>query len=90
MSVRSLPYDQEVDRDHEAQDAANFGNEYYDFKNGIDRKGRAGFRRGVTEGEIRPEAMKIATFAALHGSFLKSIRCLVFLILPFAECPQCV
>ena len=48
-----------------AQIAANFGNEYYDFKNGIDRKGRAGFRRGVTEGEIRPEAMKNATFAVL-------------------------
>ena len=48
-----------------AQIAANFGNEYYDFKNGIDRKGRAGFRRGVTEGEIRPEAMKTATFAVL-------------------------
>ena len=48
-----------------AQIAANFGNEYYDFKNGIDRKGRAGFRRGVTEGEIRPESMKTATFAVL-------------------------
>jgi len=48
-----------------AQITANFGNEYYDFKNGIDRKGRAGFRRGVTEGEIRPEAMKTATFAVL-------------------------
>ena len=46
-----------------AQIASNFGNEYYDFKNGIDRKGRAGFRRGVTEGTISPEAMKRATFA---------------------------
>ncbi|MBQ8811322.1 MAG: hypothetical protein IJZ70_03300 [Bacteroidales bacterium] len=44
-----------------AQIAANFGNEYYDFKNGIDRKGRVGFRRGVTEGEIAPKAMKTAT-----------------------------
>ena len=48
-----------------AQIAANFGNEYYDFKNGIDKKGRAGFRRGVTEGEISPNAMKAATFITL-------------------------
>lgn len=48
-----------------AQVAANFGNEYYDFKNGIDKKGRAGFRRGVTEGEISPKAMKTATFITL-------------------------
>ena len=48
-----------------AQIATNFGNEYYDFKNGIDRKGRAGFRRGVTEGEISPKAMKAATFITL-------------------------
>lgn len=48
-----------------AQIAANFGNEYYDFKNGIDKKGRAGFRRGVTEGEIAPKAMKAATFMTL-------------------------
>ena len=48
-----------------AQIAANFGNEYYDFKNGIDKKGRAGFRRGVTEGEISPSAMKKATYLTL-------------------------
>lgn len=48
-----------------AQIASNFGNEYYDFKNGIDKKGRTGFRRGVTEGEISPEAMKRATFVTL-------------------------
>ena len=48
-----------------AQIAANFGNEYYDFRNGIDRKGRTGFRRGVTEGEISPNAMKAATFITL-------------------------
>ncbi len=48
-----------------AQIASNFGNEYYDFKNGIDRKGRDGFRRGVTEGEISPESMKRVTFATL-------------------------
>lgn len=48
-----------------AQIASNFGNEYYDFKNGVDKKGREGFRRGVTEGEISPMAMKIATFVTL-------------------------
>ena len=48
-----------------AQIAANFGNEYYDFKNGIDKKGRSGFRRGVTEGDIAPKAMKTATFITL-------------------------
>ena len=48
-----------------AQIASNFGNEYYDYKNGIDRKGREGFRRGVTEGEISPRAMKRATYTTL-------------------------
>jgi 1,4-dihydroxy-2-naphthoate octaprenyltransferase len=48
-----------------AQVASNFGNEYYDYKNGIDRKGREGFRHGVTEGEISPRAMKRATYATL-------------------------
>lgn len=48
-----------------AQIASNFGNEYYDFKNGVDKKGREGFRRGVTEGEISPKAMKTATFVTL-------------------------
>lgn len=48
-----------------AQIASNFANEYYDYKNGLDRKGREGFRRGVTEGDIRPESMKRATFFLL-------------------------
>lgn len=48
-----------------AQIGANFANEYYDYKNGIDKKGRAGFRRSVTEGEIAPKAMKAATFITL-------------------------
>lgn len=48
-----------------AQVASNFGNEYYDYKNGLDRKGREGFRRGVTEGDITPEAMKRATYGTL-------------------------
>ncbi len=52
------------------QIASNFGNEYYDFRNGIDRKGREGFRRGVTEGDITPNAMKYATFGTLGAAAL--------------------
>lgn len=43
-----------------AQIVSNFANEYFDFRNGMDRKGRDGFRRGVTEGDISPAAMKRA------------------------------
>lgn len=48
-----------------AQIASNFANEYYDFRNGLDRKGREGFRRGVTEGDISPRAMLHATYGVL-------------------------
>ncbi len=48
-----------------AQIASNFANEYYDFKYGLDKKGREGFRRGVTEGDISPAAMKRATYLLL-------------------------
>ena len=48
-----------------AQISSNFANEYYDFKAGLDRKGREGPRRGVTEGDITPQAMKIATYGTL-------------------------
>lgn len=44
-----------------AQVASNFANEYFDYKGGFDRKGREGFRRGVTEGDISPGAMLAAT-----------------------------
>lgn len=60
-----------------AQIASNFGNEYYDFKNGIDRKGREGFRRGVTEGDISPRMMKYATFFMLGLAAV--IGCLLLL-----------
>lgn len=58
-----------------AQISSNFANEYFDYKKGVDKKGREGFRRGVTEGDISPEAMKRAAFsamilAAVPGSFL--------------------
>lgn len=47
------------------QIASNFANEYYDYRAGRDRVGREGPRRGVTEGEITPHAMKMATFGVL-------------------------
>lgn len=48
-----------------AQIASNFANEYFDYKNGFDKKGRDGFRRGVTEGDISPKAMLSATIITL-------------------------
>lgn len=48
-----------------AQTTSNYANEYYDYKNGSDKKGREGFRRGVTEGDITPAAMRRAMFATL-------------------------
>ena len=56
-----------------AQIVSNFANEYYDFKNGSDKKGREGFRRGVTEGDITPAAMKRATYITL--AFACAIGC---------------
>ncbi len=60
-----------------AQIVSNFANEYFDFKNGLDHKGRQGFRRGVTEGDIKPEAMKRAMI------ILMAIDCLVGLSLVY-------
>lgn len=48
-----------------AQIASNFANEYFDFRAGLDKPGRVGPRRGVTEGDITPGAMKRATFLTL-------------------------
>lgn len=48
-----------------AQIASNFANEYFDFRDGLDRKGRVGPRRGVTEGDITPRAMLTATIITL-------------------------
>lgn len=48
-----------------AQVASNFANEYYDYTAGLDRAGREGPRRGVTEGDITPRAMLRATYAVL-------------------------
>lgn len=63
-----------------AQIASNFANEYYDFRNGLDKIGREGPRRGVTEGDITPKAMKTATFATL------ALACCAGLaLIPFGE-----
>lgn len=51
-----------------AQIASNFANEYYDYRDGIDRVGRDGPRRGVTEGDITPRAMKLATYGVLAAA----------------------
>ncbi|MDE6079797.1 MAG: 1,4-dihydroxy-2-naphthoate octaprenyltransferase [Duncaniella sp.] len=48
-----------------AQIASNFANEYFDFRDGLDRPGREGFRRGVTEGDLSARAMLRATIAVL-------------------------
>lgn len=50
-----------------AQIVSNFANEYFDYKNGLDKKGREGFRRGVTEGDISPAAMRNVTFILLFA-----------------------
>lgn len=58
-----------------AQISSNFANEYFDFKAGLDKPGRVGPRRGVTEGDITPRAMRNATFITL------AIACVVGLSL---------
>ncbi len=52
------------------QIASNFANEYYDYRAGRDRAGREGPRRGVTEGDITPRAMKLATYGILAAAAL--------------------
>ncbi len=47
------------------QIASNYANEYFDYKAGRDKQGREGPRRGVTEGDITPVAMKRAIYTTL-------------------------
>lgn len=61
-----------------AQIASNFANEYYDFRDGLDRAGREGPRRGVTEGDITPRAMLCATFATLAAACLAGCSLLLY------------
>lgn len=58
-----------------AQISSNFANEYYDFKAGLDKPGREGPRRGVTEGDITPRQMLAATY------FTLGVACLIGLSL---------
>lgn len=51
-----------------AQIASNFANEYFDYRDGLDRPGREGPRRGVTEGDITPASMLRATIATLGAA----------------------
>lgn len=55
------------------QIASNFANEYYDFRAGFDRRGREGPRRGVTEGDITPRSMKLATYLTLAAGCLTGL-----------------
>lgn len=48
-----------------AQIAANFANDYFDYKNGSDRPDRVGPRRAVASGDIPPGAMLLATVITL-------------------------
>lgn len=61
-----------------AQIASNFANEYFDYKKGLDQKGREGFRRGVTEGDISPRAMFIATVFVLGCCALMGLGMMLF------------
>lgn len=61
-----------------AQIVSNFANEYFDYRNGLDRKGRAGFRRGVTEGDITPEAMRNATFGLLAAVCMAGLSLIIW------------
>ena len=61
-----------------AQIASNFANEYFDFKAGLDRPGREGPRRGVTEGDITPRAMKSATLGTLGVACIIGLSLIVW------------
>jgi len=61
-----------------AQISSNFANEYYDYVGGLDRKGREGPRRGVTEGDITPRAMKSATFLTLGAACATGLALLLW------------
>lgn len=61
-----------------AQIVSNFANEYFDFKNGLDKKGREGFRRGVTEGDISPRAMLTATLTLLAATCLVGLTLILW------------
>lgn len=49
---------------------SNLINDYYDFRRGTDKKGRAGFRRALAEGEVSEREMRTACLIALGVSIL--------------------
>ncbi|MDR1356743.1 MAG: 1,4-dihydroxy-2-naphthoate polyprenyltransferase [Tannerellaceae bacterium] len=51
-----------------AQIAANFANDYFDFKKGADKDGRLGPERAVASGRIPPQVMLTAAFATLAAA----------------------
>lgn len=61
-----------------AQVASNFANEYFDWRKGLDKKGREGFRRGVTEGDISPRAMLTATITTIALASLVGLSLLLW------------
>ncbi len=48
-----------------AQIVSNMANEYFDYLKGTDKPGRVGPRRGVNEGDIKPNTLRNVTFALL-------------------------
>ncbi len=65
---------------------ANLINDYYDFKQGADQQGRAGYERPLAEGKLSEQTMLYAVFitaviAVLLGSFLVVIGKLPILLI---------
>lgn len=56
---------------------SNLINDWYDFKRGTDKAGRAGFKRALAEGEVSGRQMLTAIFIDL-GIVLASGACLVY------------
>lgn len=55
------------------QIGTNFANDYYDFKNGADRKDRIGFVRATAAGLVPPASMKRATSLTMILAFLAGL-----------------
>ncbi len=65
---------------------ANLINDYYDFKQGADQQGRAGYERPLAEGTMRPQTILRAIFltaaiSILIGTFLVAIGKLPILLI---------
>lgn len=61
-----------------AQVVSNLANEYFDFKSGIDKPGRVGPRRGVTEGDFSPRTLRNVTVVMLALTCLVGLATLLF------------